>query len=69
MAQMIELKVTGMTCDHCVDAVTSAVKDVPGVTGAQVSLTENSVVLQGEDIDIRKVIDAIKAEGYEATVK
>jgi copper chaperone len=69
MAQTIELSVTGMTCDHCVNAVTGAVKDVPGVAEAKVSLEEQSAVVQGDDIDVDKIIEAIKEEGYEASVK
>ncbi|KGN40978.1 heavy-metal-associated domain-containing protein [Knoellia aerolata] len=30
--------VTGMTCGHCVSAVTSELKDLPGVTGVDVEL-------------------------------
>ena len=30
------LRVGGMTCNHCVMAVTKALEGVPGVTGAKV---------------------------------
>ena len=30
--------VTGMTCDHCVHAVTSELKELPGVTDVDVDL-------------------------------
>lgn len=69
MAETIELQVTGMTCDHCVNAVTGALKEVPGVTDAQVSLAENSAVIKGDGIDIQKAIEAIEEEGYEAAVR
>ncbi len=68
MSQTIQLAIKGMTCDHCVRAVTNAVEDVDGVTAAQVSLDTNSARVEGEVIDVAKIIEAIKEEGYEATV-
>ncbi|MEO1997323.1 MAG: cation transporter, partial [Planctomycetaceae bacterium] len=35
---MTDIKVAGMTCDHCVKAVTSELEDVAGVSNVQVSL-------------------------------
>jgi copper chaperone CopZ len=37
MAQTIEFNITGMTCDHCVHAVTTAVKDLQGVTDVRLA--------------------------------
>jgi copper chaperone len=68
MSQTIEFKITGMTCDHCVRAVTGAVEDVPGVSSVSVSLENNSATVEGESIDTTAVIEAIKEEGYEAAV-
>jgi copper chaperone len=69
MAQTIELNVTGMTCDHCVHAVTSAVKDVDGVAEAEVSLENKSALIKGDGIDLQKIFEAIEEEGYAATLK
>jgi copper ion binding protein len=69
MAQTIEFNVTGMTCDHCVHAVTNAVKEVEGVADVSVSLEKKSAVVTGELIDVAKVIAAIEEEGYEAALK
>jgi copper chaperone len=69
MAQTIEFNVTGMTCDHCVNAVTTAVKDVEGVADVKVSLDEKKALVTGETIDVAKVIAAIEEEGYEAALK
>lgn len=66
MSQTITLSVTGMTCDHCVHSVTEAIKSVPGVSEATVSLAESRAVLEGEAVDLKKVIEAIAEEGYEA---
>ena len=69
MSQTITFNITGMTCEHCVKAITSAVKDVPGVLDAKVSLETNSAEVSGELIDAAKVMGAIAEEGYSATVR
>ena len=61
------LKVTGMTCGHCVAAVDNALKAVPGVTGAEVSLEKAQAVVEGS-ADANALIAAVKEEGYEAEV-
>ncbi|MGD9932186.1 MAG: heavy-metal-associated domain-containing protein [Dehalococcoidia bacterium] len=69
MTQTIEFNVTGMTCDHCVNAVTNAVKELDGVSGVSVSLEGKSAVVTGTVVDATKVIAAIEEEGYEASVR
>ncbi len=62
------LKVTGMTCNHCVMSVTKALKSVPGVESADVSLAKAQAVVQG-DADRQAMIAAVKEEGYEAALQ
>lgn len=69
MTTTIELKITGMTCDHCVNAITTAVKDVPGVSDAEVSLEGKSAVVTGDSFDVQTILDAIEEEGYSAALK
>ncbi|MFY9975506.1 MAG: heavy-metal-associated domain-containing protein [Chromatiaceae bacterium] len=45
---MIEIQVTGMSCQHCVAAVTRALESVPGVTGVRVDLESGLARVQGE---------------------
>jgi copper chaperone len=61
------LKVTGMTCNHCVMAVTKALQKVPGVESADVSLAKAQAVVQGS-ADAQALIAAVKEEGYEAAL-
>jgi copper chaperone CopZ len=68
MSKTLIFDVKGMTCDNCVHHVTEAVKGVPGVTVAQVSLAGNSAQVEG-DFDEAKVIEAIEEEGYEAVTR
>lgn len=63
---MIELKVTGMTCGHCENAVNKALAAVPGVTNVvEVNREKEKVVVEG-DADIQALIEAIVEEGYSA---
>jgi copper chaperone CopZ len=68
MSKTLVFDVKGMTCDNCVHHVTEAVKGVPGVTGAQVSLAQNSARVEG-DFDVQQIIAAIEEEGYEAAAR
>lgn len=49
MAQIKTLKVGGMTCMHCAAKVTTALKQIPGVSNVKVNLMseEADVMLQG----------------------
>jgi len=65
---MIELSIQGMTCGHCVKAVTEALSEVPGVDRVvEVSLERGSAQVEG-NADTSKLIAAIEEEGYEAAV-
>jgi len=61
---MLNLKVSGMTCGHCVSAVSRAVKAVPGAGDVVVDLRGGAVQVGGTP-DPAAVRDAISAEGYE----
>jgi len=66
---MIELKVEGMSCMHCVKAVTEALAAVPGVTGApEVSLDRGAAKVEGSP-DPEALVAAVKAAGYGAQVR
>jgi len=61
---MLNLKVSGMTCGHCVSAVTKAVKAVPGAADVSVDLKSGQVTVTGNP-DPGAVRHAIAEEGYE----
>ncbi|HKI56396.1 MAG TPA: cation transporter [Trueperaceae bacterium] len=63
---MTNLKVEGMTCHHCVMAVTKALESVAGVTSAKVDLDNGSAVVDG-DADVQAMIAAVQEEGYRAS--
>jgi copper chaperone len=58
--------VVGMTCGHCVNAVTDEVGAVPGVTGVDVDLTSGALtVTSGAPVDDTAVRAAVEEAGYE----
>jgi copper chaperone len=61
----MELKITGMTCKHCVMAVTKALNSVAGVTAADVCLENGRAVVSGT-AEPDTLIRAIEHEGYHA---
>jgi copper chaperone len=56
--------VKGMTCGHCVRAVTEEIEAVDGVTSVDVSLDEARAVVTG-DADPEAVRAAVVEAGYE----
>ena len=62
------LKISGMTCSHCVSAVNRALQQVPGVEQADVSLDPQQAVVTG-NADPQALVAAVREEGYEATVQ
>lgn len=61
----ITLDIDGMTCSHCVQAVTTALKSVPGVAAVSVSLEERRARVDGS-AEANALVRAIEAEGYRA---
>ncbi len=58
--------VVGMTCAHCVTAVTEEVSAVPGVTAVQVDLPTGALTVAGDTpVDEAAVRAAVEEAGYE----
>jgi copper chaperone len=57
--------VPGVSCDHCVAAVTEEVRLVPGVDSVLVDLESKRVTVRGEAIDDSAVRAAIDEAGYD----
>lgn len=63
---MTKLKVEGMSCDHCVHAVTQALAGVPGVKKViEVNLKSGEATVEGQ-ADPAQLIAAVEQEGYQA---
>lgn len=63
----ITLQVGGMTCDHCVRAVTKALEAVAGVDQVVVNLAGGRAQVEGA-ADPQALVRAVTSEGYEANL-
>jgi copper chaperone len=59
-------RVRGMTCDHCVRAVTDELKAIEGVTRVEVDLAAGEVTVAGDpEPTVDQVREAVDEAGYE----
>ena len=60
------IQVKGMTCGHCVSAVTEEISKVAGVTGVDIDLESGNVTIASEaPVDSDAVNAAVDEAGYE----
>ncbi|SHJ94403.1 cation transporter [Desulforamulus aeronauticus] len=65
MADIITLKVEGMSCNHCKMAVEKAVQKVAGVQSVEAIPSENIVKITTDDSgNLATIKEAIMDEGY-----
>lgn len=63
---MKSIKVKGMSCQHCVMAVTKALSALDGIKNVQVDLkTGKATYDETKPVDGKVVAEAIKKAGYE----
>jgi copper chaperone len=62
------LKITGMSCQHCVQAVTSALQNAAGVASAQVDLRRGRATVEYDPAhtSARALANVVMNEGYMA---
>jgi copper chaperone len=61
-----EYAVTGMTCAHCVAAVTAEVGALPGVSDVDVDLAGGRLLVSPPPVDDEAVLAAVVEAGYSA---
>ena len=63
----IILNVEGMSCEHCVKAVTDAISALPGISSVFVDLDSNTAAIEHDPAisPVDKIKFAIEEEGYE----
>jgi copper chaperone CopZ len=68
MSATTDYRVTGMTCEHCVHAVTAEVSALPAVTGVSIDLVPGGAstvrVAADTPLDLARVREAIEEAGY-----
>lgn len=61
-----QYQVTGMTCGHCVSAVSTEIGRIDGVTGVEVDLASGAVtVTSAAPLDGRRIAEAVDEVGYD----
>lgn len=68
--ERVELRVDGMTCGHCEEAVRSAVGVIAGVTAVRADHSSGRVEMDVEGgIDLGAVNQAIEEAGYQVIAR
>jgi len=61
-----QFRISGMTCGHCVQAVTQELSALDGVQGVEVDLDSGTATVRAEaELDLAAVRDAVDEAGYE----
>ncbi|MBM4176584.1 MAG: heavy-metal-associated domain-containing protein [Ignavibacteria bacterium] len=58
-----ELKIDGMSCNHCVMAVKSALMNL-GITNSEVEIGKVKIEYDESSIEESQILSAIEEEGY-----
>ncbi len=60
------VKIKGMTCQHCVMAVTKALSGIPGIKEIKVDLEKGEAAFAEEkDVSLETIREAVRKAGYE----
>ena len=63
-----KIGIEGMSCGHCVRAVTNALEEIEGISNVEVSLEDKSATFEtDESVTDEKIKEVIEEEGYEVT--
>jgi copper chaperone len=63
---MKTIKIKGMSCPHCVMAVTKALTAIDGIKDVKVDLkTAAATYDETKPVDLKLITDAVKKAGYE----
>jgi copper chaperone len=66
-SMMTRLRITGMSCQHCVQAVFTALTPVGGITSAKVTIGAAVIEHDGQ-VTLEALREAIAVAGYEVEV-
>ena len=63
---MTTIKINGMSCNHCVMAVTKALNGIDGIKDVKVDLATGEATFDKQGpVDMNVIREAIKKAGYE----
>lgn len=62
------ITIDGMSCEHCVNHVTEALKELSGVIKVEVNLASNNAIIEtSQDVKDEEIKSSIDEAGYEVT--
>ena len=63
---MTTIKIKGMSCNHCVMAVTKVLRDIDGIKNVKVDLKNGEASFDEVDpVDMKTIKERIRKAGYE----
>lgn len=65
MVRRMKLEIDGMSCQHCVHAVRSALEDLDGVEVRDVAIGTAELSVDSSKSDAAKIEAAVAEEGYQ----
>ena len=65
--ETLTYSVPEMSCGHCVNAITSEVKLLTGITDVAIDLETKVVLVTGSELNDGAIREAISEAGFEAT--
>jgi uncharacterized membrane protein YraQ (UPF0718 family)/copper chaperone CopZ len=66
--ERVTIQISGMTCSHCVESVSSAIGKIKGVEDVVVDLKSGKGVITGLELDISAIKRAVEELGYKVDV-
>ena len=65
----LELEIEGMSCGHCVAAVSEALKELPGVNVENVRIGAAQLTYEPERVSPDEIVLAVEDAGYSAQTR
>ena len=69
MTKNLRLVIDGMTCGHCVNAVSGALTQLPSVKVQDVTIGSANVAFDPDRVSVAKILDVVNDEGYVASAE
>lgn len=68
--ETVQISIKGMTCQNCVDSITSAVTKLPGVQACDVSLEQETAIVDFSSgaLTAEQIQERIQRLGFEASI-
>ena len=65
----LELEIEGMSCGHCVAAVSEALKELPGVNVENVRIGAAQLTYEPDQVSPDEIVLAVEDAGYSAQTR